>query len=158
MRAAVAAIETLPRTRVVRVSRFIETEPVGGSGGQGNYLNGAAVVETGLSARELLVGLLGIEARLGRVRRAGHRNEARTIDLDLILFGDQVIDEGGVGGVGGLVVPHPRMHDRAFVLEPVAEIAGDAVHPVVGKTMRELRDALRAQEMMNVGPRPGGAR
>jgi len=155
LRDAIAAVEKLPRTRVVRVARPVETKPVGGPAGQGRYLNAAAVIETGLSARELLDGLLAIEAGLGRERREGQRNEARTIDLDLILFGDLVIDEDGAGG---LIVPHPRMHDRAFVLDPLAEIAGDAVHPVLGKTMLELRDALRAQEMMNAGPHPGGAR
>ncbi len=124
----------LPGTCVVERSSFHETAPVGGPPGQGPFLNAVAEVETRLSPRELLDGLLEIEKALGRVRTV--RNGPRTIDLDLILFGDVVTEEPG------LQVPHPRFRERAFVLEPLAEVAPDAVDPVTGKTVRELLDEL----------------
>lgn len=101
--------------RVVRASSFHETEPVGGPAGQPNYLNAVAQLETTLSPRELLDRMLEIERRYGRER--GVRNGPRTLDLDLLLFGDRVIDEAD------LVVPHPRMWERGFVTIPLAEIS-----------------------------------
>ena len=112
-----------------RVSRWYETEPVG-VGAQPLFLNGAAVGETKLPARALLDALLAIERERGRERP--FTDAPRTLDLDLILFGDVVIDEPG------LTVPHPRFRERQFVLEPLAEIAGDLIDPVTGKTIREL--------------------
>ena len=142
LRAAIDAVGELPGTRIVRVSSFHETEPVGGPAGQGRYLNAAAVIETSMAAGDLLAALLAIEASLGRERREGERNAARTIDMDILLFGDAVIDDPGV------TVPHPRMQDRLFVMAPVAEIAPDWVHPVVGRTMAELLSMLIAEETM----------
>jgi 2-amino-4-hydroxy-6-hydroxymethyldihydropteridine diphosphokinase len=101
--------------RVSKVSALRETEPVGYQD-QPRFQNGAAELETTLSARELLERLLAIERRLGRVRGEGPRFGPRTIDLDLLLYGDEVIDEPG------LVVPHPRLHERRFALEPLAEL------------------------------------
>ena len=121
---------------VVSVSSFIETDPVGGSPGQGRYLNGAACVRTGLAPRELLDLLLEIEGELGRVRQPGERNEPRTIDLDILFYGDRIIEEEG------LCVPHPRLHRRVFVLEPLAQIAPEWVHPVLGKSVAELLAGL----------------
>ncbi|MEI6246798.1 MAG: 2-amino-4-hydroxy-6-hydroxymethyldihydropteridine diphosphokinase [Acidobacteriota bacterium] len=116
--------------RGVRVSVFIESEPVGVSEPQPPYLNGALVGETSLSARELLTALLAIEQQQGRVRLS-HR-APRTLDLDLILYGDAIIVEPD------LQVPHPRFRDRAFVLDPLKEIAPELVDPVTGKTIGEL--------------------
>jgi 2-amino-4-hydroxy-6-hydroxymethyldihydropteridine diphosphokinase len=99
---------------VVALSTLRETEPVG-VGEQPRYLNGAVALETTLSARELLDRLLAVEQRFGRVRVAGEHGP-RTLDLDLLLYGGTEIDEPG------LVVPHPRLHQRRFVLEPLAEL------------------------------------
>jgi 2-amino-4-hydroxy-6-hydroxymethyldihydropteridine diphosphokinase len=100
---------------VVAVSELRESDPVGYKD-QPRFLNGAAALETTLSACELLERLLAIERRLGRVRGDGRRFGPRTIDLDLLLYGDQVVAEPR------LVVPHPRLHERGFALEPLAEL------------------------------------
>jgi len=118
--------------RVVRVSSAIETAPVGGPPGQGPYLNAAAEVATHLPPRALLARLLETERSLGRERR--EKNGPRTIDLDLLLYDDVVLDEPG------LTLPHPRMHERRFVLSPLSEIAPDVVHPRLRKTIRRLLD------------------
>jgi 2-amino-4-hydroxy-6-hydroxymethyldihydropteridine diphosphokinase len=130
---AVARLKTL--LGGVRVSRYIETDPVGVAEPQPRYLNAAAVGKTALSARALLDGLLAIERDRGRERP--HANAPRTLDLDLILLGDLVIDEPG------LVVPHPRFRERRFVLEPLAEIAPALVDPVSGRTVVDLLVMLR---------------
>ena len=101
--------------RVVGVSTLRETDPVGYED-QPRFLNGAAELDTSLAARELLERLLAIERRLGRVRGDGPRFGPRTIDLDLLLYGDSSIDEPG------LQIPHPRLHERRFALEPLAEL------------------------------------
>ena len=101
--------------RVSKVSGLRETDPVGYED-QPRFLNGAAELETSLSARELLERLLAIERRLGRVRGDGPRFGPRTIDLDLLLYGEETIDEPG------LQIPHPRLHERRFALEPLAEL------------------------------------
>jgi 2-amino-4-hydroxy-6-hydroxymethyldihydropteridine diphosphokinase len=119
----------------VEVSSLVETDPVG-PGVQEKYLNQVWRVETSLAPRALLERLLAIERDLGRVRVPGEKWGPRTIDLDVLLFGDAVIDEPG------LAVPHPRMHERRFVLEPLAEIAPDVVHPVRKKSVREMLNAL----------------
>src|SRR5205085_9856898 len=110
---AVSRLQSLLRN--LAVSRSYETAPVGASGPQSLYLNAAAVGVTALAPRALLDALLAIEAERGRERP--YPNAPRTLDLDLILFGDDVIEEGG------LIVPHPRFRERRFVLEPLAEIA-----------------------------------
>ena len=112
-----------------RLSTFHETEPVGVSA-QPRFLNAAAIGTTSLSAGELLQQLLAIEAACGRERP--YAGAPRTLDLDLILYGEDVIDEPG------LRVPHPRFRDRAFVLDPLAEIAPDWRDPVSGSTVAEL--------------------
>jgi 2-amino-4-hydroxy-6-hydroxymethyldihydropteridine diphosphokinase len=114
LRAAVEQLAAEPGIEVVSVSPVHETEPVGITD-QPRFLNAAAAVETELPPRDVLDRLLGIERRLGRTRD-GPRFGPRTIDLDLLLYGDERIDEPG------LEVPHPRLHERLFALEPLLEL------------------------------------
>lgn len=116
-------------------SSIIETPPYGDIE-QGPYLNGVVQVRTTLSARDLLDALLSIETTHGRDRSNEQRWGPRTLDLDLIVFGDGVIDEPG------LQVPHPRLHERTFVLVPLAEIAPELMLPIHNETPRQLLKAL----------------
>jgi len=124
LRGALEALAAEPGIEVLAVSRFIDTEPVGVVD-QPRFLNGAAALETGLPARELLDRLLAVERRFGRRRDGVPSQGPRTLDLDLLLYGDAVIDEPGIR------VPHPRLHERQFVLEPLAEL--DPALEVPGK-------------------------
>ena len=119
---------------VVAVSSLRETEPVGYRD-QPNFLNGAAALETELSPRELLRRLLEIERRLGRERGTGPRFGPRTIDLDLLLYGDETVDEPG------LTVPHPRLAERRFALEPLAELDPSLEIPGHGSVQALLASA-----------------
>jgi len=124
----VAALDLLraeDSVEVLAVSSLRETDPVGYLD-QPRFLNGAVAVETSLTARELLGRLLEIERRLGRVRGEGPRFEPRPIDLDLLLYGDETIGEPG------LQVPHPRLTERRFVLEPLAELDPELEIPGAG--------------------------
>jgi 3-oxoacyl-[acyl-carrier protein] reductase len=140
--AALARLRLQPGIEVERVSSYHETDPVGGPAGQGRYLNAAAQVRTSLEPMKLLRVLLAIETQLGRVRT--ERFGPRTIDLDLLLYEAQVLNlrEADVE----LLVPHPRMHERRFVLEPLVEIAPAAVHPVVESTVKDLLARLDQAE------------
>ncbi len=121
--AAIAALGEDPAISLQAVSSFVESAPVGGPAGQPNFFNGAAILATSLPAEALLTRLLDIELQLGRVR--GERFGPRTIDLDLLLYGEQVIESPT------LQVPHPRLRVRRFVLAPAAEIAGEMLVPAL---------------------------
>jgi 2-amino-4-hydroxy-6-hydroxymethyldihydropteridine diphosphokinase len=131
--AALQQLEAENGIEVVAVSTLRETEPVGYLD-QPNFLNGAARLDTELAPRELLERLLAIEGRLGRVRGEGPRFGPRTIDLDLLLYGDETIAEPG------LTVPHPRLWERRFVLEPLAELAPGLEIPGVGPVQALLAE------------------
>ena len=128
-------LKSIDRIRSIRdcsikgISPFYATEPVGVRGHDW-YVNGVVSVITGLSARSLLEELLTVEEDFGRVRK-GHW-EPRVIDLDIIFFGSDIIDEEG------LIVPHPLMHERRFVIAPMADLAPEMIHPLLGKKMSEL--------------------
>jgi 2-amino-4-hydroxy-6-hydroxymethyldihydropteridine diphosphokinase len=127
---AIAALNATLGIRVLRISSFQETDPVGGPPGQGTFLNAAAALETTLDPWDLLQVLQTIETWFGRVRAV--RWGERTLDLDLLLFDDRIIE------TPELTVPHPRLADRRFVLEPLAEIAPDTIEPRTGRTLSEL--------------------
>ena len=131
LREAVAALDAEEGIDVLAVSALRETEPVG-VGDQPPFLNGAAALETTLEAPELLQRLLAVEQRFGRVRVPGEHGP-RTLDLDLLLYGEEEIDEPG------LAVPHPRLHDRRFVLEPLVELDPGLVVPGRGTVESLLR-------------------
>jgi 2-amino-4-hydroxy-6-hydroxymethyldihydropteridine diphosphokinase len=135
LESAVRQIGSLPGTRLLARSSWIQTDPVGVEE-QPAFLNGAVEIETSLAPRRLLEGLLTIEAAHGRRREEGSRWGPRTLDLDLLLYGTRVIQEGG------LRVPHPRLVERAFVLVPLSEIAGHALIPTLGLTVDEALERL----------------
>jgi 2-amino-4-hydroxy-6-hydroxymethyldihydropteridine diphosphokinase len=125
LRAAVDELAAMPGVEVVAVSTLVDTEPVGYLD-QPRFLNGVVALETDLQARMLLDVLLALEARFGRDRAAAPAQGPRTLDLDLLLYGDAEIDEDG------LRVPHPRLHERAFVLGPLQEVAPGLEVPGMG--------------------------
>jgi 2-amino-4-hydroxy-6-hydroxymethyldihydropteridine diphosphokinase len=143
--AAVRRLRAEPGLRVVATSEFYETAPVNCPPGSGAFLNAVVAVETGRDPHDLLQLLLHIERQFGRVR--SEPNSPRTLDLDLILYGDRVIDSPE------LTLPHPRMHERAFVLVPLAEIAAGVVHPTLKTPVRELAGAV-PKEDIRPAPRP----
>lgn len=130
---AIQAIHDHPKCEVLRVSSFYETEPLTlkGSALQGWYLNGAIKVRTKFNVVNFLQMLLDLELKMGRIRPS-KKWESRPIDLDLLFFDDEVIK------MKPLKVPHPELHKRRFVLEPLAEIEPDYIHPVKGISVREL--------------------
>jgi 2-amino-4-hydroxy-6-hydroxymethyldihydropteridine diphosphokinase len=132
--------------RVTAVSSLYETEPVGYRD-QPAFLNAAVALETTLSPAAIVAGLLAIEREMGRVRT--FRNAPRTLDLDLLLLDDVVLAAPGV------TVPHPRLHERAFVLAPLAEIAPQAIHPVLRRSILELRAAAPEEEGVTLWAAPG---
>lgn len=135
MRDALRLLRTTEAVEVVACSSAYDTAPVGPPD-QPRYLNAVVAVRTTLAPRTLLDRLLGIERELGR-ERTSSRWTARTIDLDLILYGECVVAEGDLSA-DALSVPHPRFRERAFVLVPLAEIAPDARDPVTGERVESL--------------------
>jgi 2-amino-4-hydroxy-6-hydroxymethyldihydropteridine diphosphokinase len=134
IRSALTQVKQTDGISIVRVSSLLENPAVGGPPNSPLFLNAAAELKTTLGSHALLHRLLEIERQLGRVRR--ERWEPRPIDLDLLLYGDQIISSQE------LVVPHPLMHERRFVLQPLAEIAPEAVHPVLQMTIAGLLENL----------------
>ena len=132
LREALRALDGLPATRLLRASRLYRTAAWGHTA-QPDFVNAAALLETQLDARTLLDGLLGIERHFGRERDSGVQWGPRILDLDLLLHGDAVIDEPG------LRVPHPYLHERAFALLPLADIAPDLQVPGKGSVAALLR-------------------
>ncbi len=130
------AIQGLTELRIITFSSFYETDPVGGPSGQNRYLNAALIGETTLSSYELLANLHRIEHSLGRTR--SEINAPRTIDLDL-LFYDQLISTDNA-----LQIPHPRLHERLFVLQPLAEIAPDWLHPIYKQSVLQLLEQKKS--------------
>lgn len=129
---AIRQLTNTSEIAVNAVSSWYETVPVGPA--QPNYLNGCALLTTRLSPHQLLDTLLGIETKLGRVRQ--ERWGARTLDLDLLLYEDRVLD------TPGLQLPHPRMRERAFVLVPLAEIAPNWIDPITGDAIAQLKNKI----------------
>jgi len=145
VRAALEALDALPDTRLLRASRLYRT-PAWGNTAQPDFVNAAALLDTKLAARDLLDAMLGIERDFGRIRASdgSDRWGARTLDLDLLLYGEQRIDEPG------LHVPHPHLHERAFALLPLVEIAPDATIPGRGLA-RDFLAAMVTGEIEALG-------
>lgn len=140
---AVAALARLPGSTLLRASRLYRT-PAWGRTDQPDFINAVALVETDLAARDLLDALLSIERSFGRVRIDGERWGPRTLDLDLLLHGDSIIDEPG------LRVPHPHLHERAFALLPLVEVAPDAVIPGRGLA-RDIAAVMAGEGIQALG-------
>lgn len=134
LRRALELLAADPHVEVGAVSSFRETDPVGYLD-QPRFLNGAAALDTGLPPRALLERLLAVERALGRTRE-GPRHGPRTIDLDLLLYGDRQVSSET------LSVPHPRLHERRFVLEGLAELCPDRSVPGLGRTVRQLLEQV----------------
>lgn len=132
-RRAIELMGLMPKCSIRNVSSFYRTEPQG-LRDQDWFVNAVCSADVSCSPRELLSGLLEIEQKMGRVRK--ERWGPRPIDLDILVFGDLVLEEDG------LVIPHPLLHLRRFVMVPLAEIAADLLHPSLKKKMAELRDLL----------------
>lgn len=135
---AILRLRALPGLSIQRVSDYYETAPVGGPAESGAYLNGVVEAFTSLSPDELLQAMFAVERQLGRVR--SEPNAPRTIDLDLLLYGDLVRTSPDP------ILPHPRLHQRRFVLQPLADLAPELIHPTLKQAMRDLLASLPSDE------------
>ena len=141
VRAAIAALDELPASRLQQASRLYAT-PAWGNQDQPPFVNAVAALDTGLEADALLQAMLALEQRFGRVRDPAVQWGPRALDLDLLLFGAQVLDQPG------LQVPHPYLHERAFVLVPLAEIAPELAIPGHGR----VQDAVMRVDACGIAP------
>lgn len=133
LEAARKAIAALPQTRLLAMSPVYETAPVGGPAGQASFLNAAVEVETQLSPEELLISLQTVESEAGRESvQTRQRWGPRVLDIDILLYDRRIVTQPG------LKIPHPRMHDRWFVLRPLSDLAPDLEHPILHRTVRSL--------------------
>lgn len=144
LRRALTALRQTEGVEVTRVSPLYETRPVGGPAGQGPYLNAVAEVRSDHQPHDLLAVLLAIEQQLGRVRR--EKDGPRTIDLDLLLYGDLVHEDER------LTVPHPRLHERQFVLQPLAQLAPGLLHPVLKRSIADLLAEMQGLRLHGSAP------
>jgi 2-amino-4-hydroxy-6-hydroxymethyldihydropteridine diphosphokinase len=147
---AIALMNLLPLSQVTGVSSYYETEPIDPEGrlGENWFYNGVVRLETSMSPTRLLDILQETERGLGRDE--GNRHGPRTMDFDLLLFGQHHIEQPG------LTVPHPRLHQRRFVLEPLVEVDQTYIHPVLHRSMKELLEVLDDQSRVNkLGLKPG---
>ena len=133
---AQSLIAKLPKSRLLQKSTVSETDPIGGPG-QPKYLNAVWEIETKLSPGALKEKLRAIEETLGRKRP--FPNAPREMDLDILFYGDQIVLEDD------LQIPHPRLHERTFVLEPLAELVPEKIHPILRKTVAELLQKLKSK-------------
>ena len=140
-RYSIDRISQLPECHVTACSSLFKTEPEGVTG-QGWYANCVVEVTTSQSPAQILTSLMGIESSMGRIRKKHW--EARIIDLDILLFGQEIIESND------LVIPHPLLHKRRFILEPLVQLAPDLVHPVLKTTIRQLLNQLPVQHERNV--------
>ncbi len=144
LEAALVALDRTPQIQLESHSSWYRTMAIGPP--QPDYINGCAILQTSLSPRSLMQTLLEIENQFGRIRR--ERWGARTLDLDLLLFDDVIMDSID------LTIPHPRMGDRAFVLIPLAEIAPHWRDPIAGQTIQILARKIAAQGVHKITPEP----
>lgn len=138
LRRALAMLIETPQIHIRRISSWVETTAVGGPEDSPAFLNAAVEAQVSLTPQALMTRLLEIEQQMGRIRRT--KWEPRIIDMDLLLFGNAIISSQD------LIVPHPLMHERAFVLKPLAEIAPNAVHPALNATVAGLLESLNHTE------------
>ncbi|WP_428386506.1 2-amino-4-hydroxy-6-hydroxymethyldihydropteridine diphosphokinase [Mucisphaera sp.] len=143
LRAAREGIERWPETVVVGRSRVYETAPIGAPG-QGPYLNQVLAVRTNLSPKTVLFEAKRLETERKRPAFSPVKWDSRTLDVDLLFYGEQVMDSQE------LTVPHPRLHERSFVLSPLAELAPDLRHPVLSKTIKEMSLAVGSEGLIGV--------
>lgn len=141
---AVKALGAVKGVHVAQMALITETEPVGGPP-QGPYLNTVVELETTLTPQDLLQVLKNIERQLGR-RPSSQRWGPRPIDLDILLYDDQIVQ------TAELIIPHPRLHERRFVLEPLAQLAPTLTHPVLHRSITELLEAVGEQRSASREP------